>query len=178
MQTSYPPLHFSYKLNLTPLSVRINPLAHLSAPRPCLMAKPHQLPPGFTAFGKLSAASSPLPKHSSTPGVDYPLAFTAEWLTSARSSLRLNPQHLSDFSQDTFSGLIPSQTATLTLLSQLPRGLVLISQELSGVTQKLTSLTKENKAQEEELHDLSSLMANLRSPRPCPPTRTFPSSNQ
>jgi len=40
--------------------------------------------------------------------------------------------------------LISSQTATLTILSQLVRGVATISQKLSAVTQKLTSLAEEN----------------------------------
>jgi len=138
-------------------------------PRQCLMANPHQLPPSNTAFGRLSAASSPLPTRSSTPAVDYPEAFTAEQLASARASLRLNPRDFPDFSLDTLSGLIPSETATLTLLSHLVRGLVTISQELSGVTQKLTSLAEENDSLKEELHDLSSQIANLQLPQTPPP---------
>jgi len=76
------------------------------------MANPHQLPPGNTAFGRLSAASSPLPTCSSMPAVDYPQAFTAEQLASARSSLRLKPGEFPDFSQDTLSGLIPSDSVS------------------------------------------------------------------
>jgi len=69
------------------------------------------------------------------------------------------------------SGLIPSETATLTLLSQLVRGLVTISQELSRVTQKHTSLAKGNDALKEELHDLSSQIANLPLPQARPPNQ-------
>jgi len=135
------------------------------------MANPHQLPSGNTAFGRLSAASSRLQTCLSTPAVDYPQAFRAEQLAFARSSLRLNPWDFPDFSQDTLSGLIPLETATLTLLSQLVRGLVTISQELSGVTQKLTSLAEENNALKEELHDLSSQIANLVLPQSPPPNQ-------
>jgi len=98
---------------------------------------------------------------SSRPAVDYPQPFTAEQLAAARSSLLLNPPDFPDFSHDTLSRLIPSHTVTLTLLSQLVRGLVTISQELSGVTQKLASLAEESYALKEELHDLSSHIANL-----------------
>ena len=111
-----------------------NPSPTFPSPHPRLMANPHQLPPGNIAFGRLSAASFPLPTRASTPAVDYPQAFTAEQLESARISLLLNTRNLPDFSQDTLSGLIPSDTATLTLHSQLVRVLVIISQELSGVT--------------------------------------------
>jgi len=168
-QTFAPPLHFTYNLTFTPLCVQIKPLSDFVAPRPCLMANPHQPPPGNTAFGSLWPATSPLPTLSSTPAVDYPQAFTAEQLASARSSLRLNPRDFPDFSQDTLSGLIPSETATLTLLSQIIRGLVTISQEHSGVTQKLTSLAEENDALKEEVHDLSSQIANLPLPQTPPP---------
>jgi len=134
-----------------------------------LLANPHRLPPGNTAFGRLSAASSPLPTRSSTPALDYPQAFTAEQLTAARSSLHLNPRDFPHLSQDTLSGLIPSETGTLTLLSQLVRGLVTISQEVSGVTPKLTSLAAENEALKEELHDVSSQIANLPLLKTLPP---------
>jgi len=133
------------------------------------MANPHQLPPGNTVFGRLWAAASPLQTRSSTPVVDYPQSFMAEPLAAARSSLGLNPRDFPDFTQDTLSGLIPSETATLTLLSQLVRGLVTISQELSGVTQKLTSVAEENNALKEELHNLSSQIANLPLPQSPPP---------
>jgi len=133
------------------------------------MANPHQLPPGNTAFGRLSAASSPLPKRSSTPAIDYPPAFTAEQLESSRTSLRLNPMDFPDFSQDPLSGLIPPETVTLTLLSQPVRELVTISQELSGVTQKGTALAEENRALKAELHDLSAQIANLPLPQSPPP---------
>ena len=134
------------------------------------MVNPHQRPPRNTTLGRLLAASSPLSTGSSTPAVDCPQAFVAEQLAIARSSLRLNPQDFPDFSQDTLSGLIPSETATLTPLSQLVRVLVTISQELSGVTQKLTALAEENDSLKEELQDLSSQIANLTlNPIPAPP---------
>jgi len=136
------------------------------------MVNPHQLPPSNTTFGRLLAASSPLSTGSSTPAVDCPQAFMAEQLAIARSCLRLNPQDFPDFYQDTLSGLIPSETATLTPLSQHIRLLVTISQALSGVTQKLTALAEENDALKEELHDLCSQIANLRlTPIPAPPPR-------
>jgi len=135
------------------------------------MANPHQLPTANTAFGRLSGASSPLPTRSSTPAIDYPQAFTAEQLEAARTSLRLNPRDFPDFSQDTLSGQVPSETATLTLLSQLIRGLVTISRELSGFTQKLAALTEENGALKEELHDISSQIANLPLPQSPPPNQ-------
>jgi len=85
----------------------------------------------------------------------------AKQIATARSSLRLNPRDFPAFSQNTLSGLIPSKTATLTLLSQLVRGLVTISQELSVVTEKLPSLAEENDVLKQELYDLSSQIANL-----------------
>ena len=156
------PLHLTYSQHFTLHCVWDKPTAHfIQYHFPAYMANPHQLPPGNTALGGLSAASSPLPMRSSTQAVDYPQAFTAEQLAFARSSLHLNPQDFPDFSQDTLSGLIPSETATLTFLSQLLRALVTIPQELSGVTQKLASLAEENDVLTEELHDLSSQIGNL-----------------
>ena len=118
---------------------------------------------------RLLAFISPNPTRSSTPGVNYPQIFTAEQLAGARTSLCLNPRDFPDLSPDTLSCLIPSETATLTLLSQLVRGLVTISQELTGVTQKLISLAEENDALKEELHDQSSQIANLPLPQSPPP---------
>jgi len=125
------------------------------------MASPHQLPPGNTPYGRLSAASSPLQTRSGTPAIDFPQTFTAEQLTIARSSVRLNPRDFPDFSQETLSGLIPSETVPLPLLSELMMGLVTISQELSVVTQKIASLAEENDALKEELHDLCSQIVNI-----------------
>ena len=165
-----PPAYISHTNSTLPrFASGSNPSPTFPKPRPCLMANPHQLPRGNSAFGRLSAASSPLPTRSSTPAIDYPQAFMAETLESARTSLRLNPRDFPDFSQDTLSGLIPSETASLTLLSQLVRGLITISQELSGVTQKLTALAAENGALNEELHDLSCQIANLPLPQSPPP---------
>ena len=106
---------------------------------------------------------------SATPSVDYPQTCMADPLALARASLRINSYDLPDFLQDTLSGLILSETATITLLSQLVRGLVAVSHELSRVTQKLISLTEENKALKEELNDLSSQIANLALPYTPPP---------
>jgi len=132
------------------------------------MANPHLLPPGNTTFGRLSAAASTLQTRSSMPVVHYPQSFTAEQLAAARSSRRLNAQDFPNFPQDTLSGLIPSETATLTLLFPLVRGLVPISQKLSGATQNLTSLGEENDALNEELGDLFSQIANLPLPQTPP----------
>jgi len=133
------------------------------------MANPHQLPPGNTAFGSLSAASSSLPTRSSTPAVDYPHAFMAEQMALTRTALRLNPCVLPNFYWDTLSRRNLSETTTLTLLSQSVRGLVAISDELPRVTQKRISLARENHAQKEELRDHSSHIVNLPLPQ-TPPT--------
>jgi len=69
-----------------------NPSPTLPKPRPCLVANPHQLPPGNSAFDRLSAASSLLQTHSSIPAVDHPQAFMAEQLESARTSLAQTPR--------------------------------------------------------------------------------------
>jgi len=124
---------------------------------------------GNSALGTLSAASSPIPTRLSTPAVDYPQVFTAEQLAAARSSHPLQFRDFRDCSKDTLSVLIPSQTATLTLLSQLVTGVVTISQDLSAVNQKLASLAEENNVREDRLHDLSSQIAFLllaQTPRP------------
>jgi len=165
----FPPLHLTYSQHFSLHCVWDKPIVHFFQYHfPAYMANPHQLPPGNTALGGLSAASSPLPMRLSTQAIDYPQAFTAEQLAFARSSLHLNPQDFPHFSHDILSGLIPSETATLTLLSQLVRGLVTIPQELSGVTQKLASLAEENDVLIEELHDLSSQIANLPLPQTPP----------
>jgi len=146
-----------------------NPWPTFPKPRACLMASPHHLRPANSAVGRLSGASSSMPTQTSTPAIDYPQAFTAEQPESARTCLRVNPCDFPDFSQDTLSGLILSETSSLTILSQLVRRLVTISEELSGGTQKLTALAKEKGALKEELHDLSSQIANLPLPQSLPP---------
>jgi len=96
---------------------------------------------------------------------DYPLALIADQLAQARSTLRLNPRDLPDFSAETLATTIPAESTTVTLLSQLVKGLVTISHELSGVSQKLVTISQENEAIREELHHVSSQLANL------PPTQ-------
>ena len=129
------------------------------------MADPHQIPPGNPAFGRMSALNSPAPLRSGTPLTYYPLALIADQLAQARSTLRLNPRDLPDFSAETLATTIPAESTTVTLLSQLVKGLVTISHELSGVSQKLVTISQENEAIREELHDVSSRLANL------PPTQ-------
>ena len=90
------------------------------------MVNPQQLPHGNTAFGRLWATLSPMPTGSSTPAVEYPQASMAEQLERARTSHRLSPYDLNDFSQDTLSTLSPRETATLTLFSQLVRALLTV----------------------------------------------------
>ena len=165
-QTSSPPLPFTYKLNFTPLCVRIKPLAHFfSSLIFALMADPHQIPPGNPAFARMSALNSPAPSRSGTPLTDNPLAFMAEQLAQARRALHLDPRDLPDFSAGTLANTIPAKSTTVALLSQLVKGLVTISHELTGVTQMLTTISQENEAIREELHDVSSQLANL------PPTQ-------
>jgi len=125
------------------------------------MVDPHHLPPGNTAFGRLSALNSPLPSRSGTPSVDRPLDLMARQLAQVRSALRLDAQDLPDFSPEMLSSTIPSESTTITLLSQLVQGLVTVSLELSGVTSVLAAISEENENLKEELHDLSSQLANL-----------------
>jgi len=75
--------------------------------------------------------------------------------------VRLNPRDLPDFSAETLANTIPAESTTVTLLSQLVKGLVTISHELSGVSQKRATISQENDAIREELHDVSSQLANL-----------------
>ena len=92
---------------------------------------------------------------------DYPLAFMAEQLAQARRSLGLNPCNLPYFSGPMWANTIPAETTTVTLLSHLVKGLVTISHELSGVSQKLATISKENEAIREELHNIFSQLAKL-----------------
>ena len=125
------------------------------------MADPHQIPPGNPALGRMSALNSPAPSRSGTPLNDYPLAFMAEQLAQARSALRLNPRDQPDFIAETLANTIPAESTTVTLLSQLVSGLVTVSPERSGVSQKLATISQEHKAIREELHNVSSQLANL-----------------
>jgi len=111
-------LHTTKHFTLLCVGVKLIP-HHFSSPARAYMANCHQVFPGNTAFGRFLAASSPGPTASSTPAVVYSQACTAEQLALARTSLRLNPRDRVNFSQDTLSGLMPSETVTLTLLCQV-----------------------------------------------------------
>jgi len=125
------------------------------------MANPHNLPPGNATFGRLSALNSPLPSHSGTPSTDHPIEFMMRQLAQARSALRLSNQDLPDLSPDAQTGTLPIESITIVLLSQLVQGLVTVSHELSGVTQAVATISKENENLRDELHDISSQLANL-----------------
>jgi len=129
------------------------------------MANPHNLPPGNTAFGRLSAFNSPLPSRSGTPSTNHPIEFIMRQLAQARSALRLSNQEFPDLSPDAQAGTIPIESITIVLLSQLVQGLVTVSHELSRVTHAVAAISEENENLREELHDISSQLANL------PPTQ-------
>jgi len=125
------------------------------------MANPHNLPPGNEAFGRLSALNSPLPWRSGTPSTDHPIEFMMRQLAQARSALRLSNQDFPDLSIDAQAGTLPVESITIVLLSQLVQGLVTVSHELRGVTQAVATISEENENLREELHDISSQLANL-----------------
>ena len=125
------------------------------------MANPHNLPPGNAAFGRLSAINSPLPSRSGTPSTDHPIEFMMRQLAQARNTLRLRTQDFLDLSPEAQAGTLPVETITMVLLSQLVQGLVTVSHELSGVTQAVATISEENENLREELHDISSQLANL-----------------
>jgi len=129
------------------------------------MANPHNFPPGNEAFGRLSALNSPLPSRSGTPSTDLPIEFMMRQLAQARSALRLSNQDFPDLSPDAQAGTLPIESITIVFLSQLVQGLVTVSHELSGVTQAVATISEENENLREELHDISSQLANL------PPTQ-------
>jgi len=102
-----PPPYISHTIStLSRFASGSNPSPTSSRPH-ALMTDPYQLPPGNTAFGRLSALNSPNPSRSGTPLIDYPLAFMAEPLAQVREALRLNPRDLPDISPETLSGTIP-----------------------------------------------------------------------
>jgi len=82
-------------------------------------------------------------------------------LAQARSALRLSNQDFPDLSPDAQAGTLPIESITIVLLSQLVQGLVTVSHELSGVTQAVATISEENDNLREELHDISSQLANL-----------------
>ena len=93
--------------------------------------------------------------------IEQPLDFMARQLAQARSVLRLSIQDLPDFSAETLSNTIPPESTMITLLSQLVQGLVTVSHQLSGVTKAVATISEENENLREELHDISSQLANL-----------------
>ena len=125
------------------------------------MANPHNLPPGNEAFGRLSALNSPLPLRSGIPSTDHPIEFMIRQLPQARSALRLSNQDFSDLSPDAQVGTLPIRSTTIVLRSQLVQGPLTVSHELSGVTQAVATISEENENRREELHDISSQLANL-----------------
>jgi len=125
------------------------------------MANPHNLPPGNTALGRLSALNSPLPSRSATPSTDHPIQFMMRQLAQARSTRRLSNQDFPDLSPDAQAGTLSIQSIAIVLLSQLVQGLETVSHELSGVTQAVATISEENENLREELHDISSQLANL-----------------
>jgi len=125
------------------------------------MANPHNLPPGNEAFGRLSALNSPLPSCSGTLSTDDPIEFMMSQLAPARSALRLTNQDFPDLSPDPHAGTLPIESITIVLLSQLVQGQVTVSHELSRVTQAVATISEENENLREELHDISSQLANL-----------------
>jgi len=82
-------------------------------------------------------------------------------LAQARSALRLSSPDFPDLSPDAQAGTLPIESITIVLLSQLVQGLVTVSHELSGVTQAVATISEENENLGEELHDISSQLANL-----------------
>jgi len=125
------------------------------------MANPHNLPPVNAAFGRLSALNCPLQSRSGTPSTDHLIEFMMRQLAQARSALRLSNQDFPDLSQDMQAGTHPIESITIVLLSQLVPGLVTLSHELSGVSHAVATISKENENLREELHDISSQLANL-----------------
>jgi len=125
------------------------------------MANPHNLPPGNEAFGRLSVLNSPLLSHSGTPSTDHPIEFMMRQLAQARSALSLSNQDFPDLGPDVQAGTLPIESITIVLLSQLVQGLVTVSHKLSGVTQAVATISEENDNLREELHDISSQLANL-----------------
>jgi len=125
------------------------------------MANPYNLPPGSAATGRLSALRSTLPSRSGTPSTDHPIEFMIRQLAQARSALRLSNQDFPDLSPGAQAGTLPIESITIVLLSQLVPGLVTVSHELSGITQAVATISEENENLREELHDISSQLANL-----------------
>jgi len=125
------------------------------------MANPYNLPQGNEAFGWLSALNSPLLSRSGTPSTNHHIEFMMRLLAQARSALRLSNQDFPDLSPDVQAGTLPIASITIVLHSQLVQGMVTVSHELSGVTQAVATISKENENLREELHDITSQFANL-----------------
>jgi len=125
------------------------------------MVNPHNLPPGNTAFGRLSALNSPLPSRFGTPSTHHPIEFMMRQLAQGRSALRLSNQDFPDLSADAQAGTLPIESLTIVDLSQLVQGLVTVSHELRVVTQAVETISEENETLREDLHDISSQLANL-----------------
>jgi len=66
----------------------------------------------------------------------------AEQLAQARSALRLNPRDHPGFSAETLANTIPAESTTVALPSQLVKGLVTVSHELSEIAQKLATISQ------------------------------------
>ena len=81
-------------------------------------------------------------------------------LAQARSALRLSNQDFPDLMKDAQAGTLPIESITIVLLSQLVQGLVTVSHEMSGVTQAVATISEENENLREDLHDISSQLAN------------------
>jgi len=82
-------------------------------------------------------------------------------LVEERSALRLRNEDFLDLSPDAQAGTLPIESITIVLLSQLLQGLVTVSHELSEVTPPVATISEDNEILREELHDISSQLANL-----------------
>jgi len=86
-------------------------------------------------------------------------------LAHARNASRLTTQDLPDFDPETQCGTLLPESTNISLLAQHVRGLVTVSHEPSGVTQKLATISQENDAIREALDDFSSQLAYLPPPQ-------------
>ena len=82
-------------------------------------------------------------------------------LAQARSALRLSNQDFPDLSPEAHAATLPIESITIVLLSQLVQGLVTVSHELRGVIQVVATISEKNENIREDLHDMSSQLANL-----------------
>jgi len=134
------------------------------------MADPHHIPSGNTAFSTMSAVHYPLPSRSGMPSIEQPPSVMAQQLAHLRNTLCVATQNLPALDAETLSGTLLPESTSITLLAPLVKGLVTVSHDLSVVTQTLTTIAQENEAIREDLHDVSSQLANL----PLPMIRTPP----